>query len=1328
MGIKQYLYKLVSYSLIVSLVATSNSLGFASSSTLSAPMTSAVSIPSVLAKIQSQKLFSQSFTSENPHIIHIQDAHGNAQGQRKVSELILRLSKERGVKIVFLEGAVETLDSSYLQLDQDPLLNENVLEHLVDLGEINAAELALLQDGNLRVIGIESIEQYRKNFNLFQEVMAIESQVVEWKEKQKLLLDKQASKLFRKKSLKLYRYFLNRPESESWASYVDLLYLMAEETLGLNLKEAKHQWKYPNLVRLYALQNQEQVLDLEQAKTEWNQITQLFLKQEMAQPWAHELQELLFSSDYDTRGSPVSSLRILLEQFYSRFKDRGFLFKDYPQLSALSRNRILQSEIFSEGLFDEVDRMANLLWEKIALSLEQSELILKTHQFHLTQDLLALELTPKRYETLVQTKAYSEFGVGEAISKALSFYKEVEKRDETFLRKIREYLKENNHSEAILVSGGFHTSGLSKLFERERISYSSIQPRISELKPSQYKESMVRGFRKSTLMKASWAQSDEAQVALMGQRVVSARQRLAFGTIETIKASSLGQKPAWFDIPLMLLDRKSGGVKPIQAKALDVFSKRELLDIIKIVGIKLFKDGEILGIYDWAAPASNSSKLSTSSFGVLLKMGALYGVIRYNNPADNGGKKFKLGQLYFKGPGTGERKSLLKRATEIQSFFGDSLGASKRVVIALGGNAFIMTEGPRAGKRDSESQYLNVKEALRGVVDLYRQGYKILLVHGNGPQVGDLLKHFEAEVASGRRDSLPPLYDIVDQTQENIFGYIQRAWKELSTELQISLPKLHLNKTHVIVREDDPAFSDPTKPVGEYYTRTQSERLRKVNFWDLKEQRLQDPKDPKKYRRVVPSPKPYSILESDLLDIREAVNDGKVVVAVGGGGIPVSVNELGDITKVEGVNDKDRSSQLLAHELDFSHLLIVTGVPKVTINFGSPEEEVLSRPLPKQLLKYLEEGQFPKGSMGPKVEEIVRFVQARPGRTGTIVDSSGLSQVFNEKLNLGTRVFSEDLSTQASSMGEEVPYFENPNKIGELLQIINRLSTVTVTLNDGSRKTGKLRAVVPGIEKGKRFLNSITVGDEVILGENIRMVEDNSRESQRINRSLGSSLGDVVAVVEVTNLIFDVEALAVWPEEIKGFVLADEKEIQFEDMLRYLNLKPQNYNNPKVLLVTQKFLEEQTQEELEDLIQNLSNKDKIIFMLDFDQKSPQLRRLWELAKAQGIVPLPYDDLWIQNQAVLELHSKSQREEVVLQKDKLSVSFDETVIGGKLDKAPLFSVLLLVSQLAASDREGVLRKLGLNQVGSSWIVGLGVLGVLAEIQEQIESYRQIAQAA
>ncbi|MDR7868471.1 MAG: carbamate kinase [Sporomusaceae bacterium] len=292
----------------------------------------------------------------------------------------------------------------------------------------------------------------------------------------------------------------------------------------------------------------------------------------------------------------------------------------------------------------------------------------------------------------------------------------------------------------------------------------------------------------------------------------------------------------------------------------------------------------------------------------------------------------------------------------------------KTLVLALGGNA--ITRSSEKGTRDE--QWSNIKATCSHIAELAKQGNRILITHGNGPQVGNLLLKNELT-----KDVVPPMpLDVCVSNTQGSLGYAicQNLGNALGAR-GLTTP-LAAVITQVVVGRDDPAFQNPTKFIGPFFSEQQAAAIMAEKGHIMKED------SGRGWRRVVPSPEPKEIIEKDA--VRALLDKGFIVVAGGGGGIPVV--RTGDGTRgVEAVIDKDMAGQLLARDIGADAFFLLTDVERVSINFGKPNQTDLTRMTVEEARKYQKEGHFPPGSMGPKVEAAIRFASTAPGRQAVIV-------------------------------------------------------------------------------------------------------------------------------------------------------------------------------------------------------------------------------------------------------------------------------------------------------------------------------------------------------
>ena len=312
----------------------------------------------------------------------------------------------------------------------------------------------------------------------------------------------------------------------------------------------------------------------------------------------------------------------------------------------------------------------------------------------------------------------------------------------------------------------------------------------------------------------------------------------------------------------------------------------------------------------------------------------------------------------------------------------------KPIVVALGGNA--ITREFEEG--NIPQQFENTRRSLTHIIDLLKEGYNMVITHGNGPQVGNALIRVEES-----RHLVPPLpLGIIVADLQGGMGYmIEQCLINKMHDMGVKRQVATL-VTQVLVDKDDPSINNPTKFVGPFFKKEQVKELEEKRGWVMKEDKGRG------YRRVVPSPIPKGVVEKDI--IKHLVDTGVVVIAAGGGGIPVYIDHTrheGWLEGVDAVIDKDLASAVLGLEIGAEKLIIITGVEKVALKFGTPQQIDLDRLTVSEAKKYMAQGEFPKGSMGPKIQAAINFIEGG-GKEVIITSIEKTSQAL--KGNAGTRI------------------------------------------------------------------------------------------------------------------------------------------------------------------------------------------------------------------------------------------------------------------------------------------------------------------------------------
>jgi len=296
----------------------------------------------------------------------------------------------------------------------------------------------------------------------------------------------------------------------------------------------------------------------------------------------------------------------------------------------------------------------------------------------------------------------------------------------------------------------------------------------------------------------------------------------------------------------------------------------------------------------------------------------------------------------------------------------------ERVVIALGGNALQDVDLPPT----AEAQLHVIRETSKYLVDIMERGYAVTLTHGNGPQIGRIVMQNEA--AQEITPSLP--FDVCGAMSQGMIGYLLQLAVGDELWLRKMAPRVVTIVTQVVVDQKDPAFAHPTKPIGAFHTQAHAEKLHREHGYTMVEDAGRG------WRRVVPSPRPVKIIEIDI--IKDLLSLGLIVITVGGGGIPVIEEADGTLSGIAAVSDKDLAAEELAQQIGADTLLILTSVPGVALDYHTPRQRFVSRMTAQEAQRYAAEGQFAPGSMQPKIEAAIHFVESKPGRKTVIAQLS----------------------------------------------------------------------------------------------------------------------------------------------------------------------------------------------------------------------------------------------------------------------------------------------------------------------------------------------------
>ncbi len=433
----------------------------------------------------------------------------------------------------------------------------------------------------------------------------------------------------------------------------------------------------------------------------------------------------------------------------------------------------------------------------------------------------------------------------------------------------------------------------------------------------------------------------------------------------------------------------------------------------------------------------------------------------------------------------------------------------KTIVVALGGNALGKTP---------EEQLMLVKKTAKSLVDLVEEGYNLVVTHGNGPQVGMINLAHDFSHNNGGGTPLMPFAECGAMSQGYIGYHLQQA-------IQIELKARDINKecatviTQVIVNKKDPAFENPTKPIGMFYSQNESEKIAKEKGYTFVSDAGRG------YRRVVPSPKPIKIVELDL--IKDLLNQGNIVIALGGGGVPV-IQEKDEIRGVDAVIDKDRSSSLLARELNADKLLILTAVDKVSIGFNTINQKDLDEMDITEAKKYMQAEEFAKGSMLPKIESCVDYLTYKKDGIGIITSLECAKEALLNKT--GTRLTNSQKGGKIMAKKGKKREFMSAFSI--IIILIFVLAAVTFVLPEAKfdgdaiiNGSGVIRATLPDVllSPFNGFADAVDVCIFVlVLGGFLAIVTKTGALENGIKVLVRKLKGNEIVLIPILMIIFSI--------------------------------------------------------------------------------------------------------------------------------------------------------------------------------------------------------------
>ncbi|MBI4399104.1 MAG: protein kinase, partial [Candidatus Omnitrophica bacterium] len=472
-------------------------------------------------------------TPDHPFIIQIQDAHANPTAQKNIAKIIEHYKRHSGVEYVLVEASAAHLDATYLEWTKNPQLNQRMKEHLVRTGEMTGADIYLFEQGNkIRFSGIENADLYRKNLESLRAVYGENKNIESVLKTRRAELENQISRKGNGAFTKALHIVLQWDQQTDVSKSLSQLNELGKKQLGRDMRDAKEQRRFPSLMRLLRLKEEQNKINFEQAKREWEEIkrssvvsrqsSENLLTTDDPRPTTFaELDE--FFSGNDSQLNP----RFALEQLYGALEAQDFHFRQYPAFTAYMKSRMDQSEIDAAGLAKEIETWLREMSSALAKSDDEKKLLRKVQEFRMLRKLLRLELTreewgshcqsdPERsegeesslHQTLGSAKRKHSLRLAtqilrpaiggpqndNAINSAFHFYRLAEARDAAFIENIERIAREKKLSKIIVVTGGFHTLGLTRKYAVNQSSYIVVSPKVdTSTPPGRYQEIMSAG-------------------------------------------------------------------------------------------------------------------------------------------------------------------------------------------------------------------------------------------------------------------------------------------------------------------------------------------------------------------------------------------------------------------------------------------------------------------------------------------------------------------------------------------------------------------------------------------------------------------------------------------------------------------------------------------------------------------------------------------------------------------------------------------------------------------------------------------------------------------
>lgn len=600
-------------------------------------------------------------------VLHIQDAHGNYDAQMQIKKLLEYLSEKYAFKAVFVEGASEMPQAGYLQFFKEADRNRAVAQYLAKRGQLSGVEFFLLESQKgVEAFGIENPDLYRMNYQAFKDVYGKEHQITNFIQEAENQID-YLSSLYLGKDLRkmILEWKKFHSGMRDFLPYLKQLSQESKRILGLDLESLFAQVEWPQITRLLVMQEMEKEINRPSAEKEKDKLLQFLRTQNVAETLISGIEQMEddFADLSDSKASEVSAPRMLLERLVQEAGPLGFQFSQYPSFGLYAGYLTLQSEIDSKILFEEIDRLFKKNLDELSSNEEEKDLLELYRDMDLLQKLLRLELTRKEWSraayrkdwihpsviikrldavksrnfryvpSLSEEKAMPGDVMQNAFDAAFKFYDYARRREQVFFRRIKETMAQKNYEKAVLITGGFHTDGLSDLFREEEISYGVLTPRIRNLEGRDQYHATMMGTHPTLFDLSNLA-------AVVRLQSLAAQQRMGANAEESLVT--------------ILQSYVSAGIFKTPQEAVELFNRtvsEARLEIVQEEAAKILVSVQVQAVNGEQAMTVRDDKTGKNHIALLELTRGAEGLIFVDDFVRKGSEIADLPEINFQEPG-----------------------------------------------------------------------------------------------------------------------------------------------------------------------------------------------------------------------------------------------------------------------------------------------------------------------------------------------------------------------------------------------------------------------------------------------------------------------------------------------------------------------------------------------------------------------------------------------------------------------------------------------------------------------------------------------------